>query len=242
MFSRAALAATAVLAVGVACLSACSDDPSTPAGTAGTPTSANTLSTELVQVVEDISPSIAQLQCGQALGSGVVFDDQGDVVTNAHVLNGRSSCTVTLSGGDKHSAKVVGAAVSNDLAVVRLADATPPPAPLADSSKVQVGEVVLAMGNPLGLRSSVTQGIVSSLDRNVQESSTVELTSLIQTSAEINPGNSGGALVDLSGRVIGIPTLTAVDPEFGGTQAPGIGFAIPSNTVRSVANSLIAAG
>jgi putative serine protease PepD len=125
---------------------------------------------------------------------------------------------------------------------VRLQGTTPPSAKFADSSKVQVGDFVLAMGNPLGLRSSVTQGIVSSLNRNIQESSTVDLTALIQTSAEINPGNSGGALVDLSGEVIGIPTLTAVDPEFGNTPAAGIGFAIPSNTVRNVANSLIAAG
>jgi putative serine protease PepD len=105
-----------------------------------------------------------------------------------------------------------------------------------------VGDVVLAMGNPLGLRSSVTQGIVSSLNRTVAESSTVDLSALIQTSAEINPGNSGGALVNMAGQVIGIPTLTATDPEFGGAQAPGIGFAIPSNTVRQVADALIAAG
>jgi putative serine protease PepD len=88
----------------------------------------------------------------------------------------------------------------------------------------------------------VTQGIVSSLNRSVAESSSVDLSALIQTSAEINPGNSGGALVDLSGRVIGIPTLTALDPEFGNAQAPGIGFAIPSNTVRRVATTLITAG
>jgi S1-C subfamily serine protease len=95
------------------------------------------------------------------------------------------------------------------------------------------------MGNPLGLRSSVTQGIVSSLDRSVAESASVNLSALIQTSAEINPGNSGGALVDLSGEVIGIPTLTAVDPEFGNAQAPGIGFAIPSDVVKSIASSLL---
>ena len=127
-------------------------------------------------------------------------------------------------------------------AVVHLSDATPKPAAFADSSKLRVGEIVLAMGNPLGLRSSVTEGIVSSLDRSVAESMDVELSALIQTSAEINPGNSGGALVDLSGRVIGIPTLTAVDPEFGQAQAPGIGFAIPSNTVRRVADGLIGSG
>jgi putative serine protease PepD len=172
----------------------------------------------------------------------VVFDTHGGVVTNAHVVDGASDCTVTLAGGEEHKAKTVGSDRHHDLAVVHLTDATPQPAAFADSSKLRVGEMVLAMGNPLGLRSSVTDGIVSSLDRSVAEASDVELSALIQTSAEINPGNSGGALVDLSGRVIGIPTLTATDPEFGEAQAPGIGFAIPSNTVRRVAKALIWSG
>jgi putative serine protease PepD len=101
---------------------------------------------------------------------------------------------------------------------------------------------VLAIGNPLGLRSSVTQGIVSSLNRSVPEGNGVTLSPVLQTSAAINPGNSGGALVDLTGRVIGIPTLSALDPEFGDEPAAGIGFAIPSNTVRQVATRLIASG
>ena len=242
MHTKAVLATTAVLTAAVLGLTACGGDSSTSPGAPSAPASASPVSAQLVQVVKDISPSIVQLQCGQALGSGVVFDSHGDVVTNAHVLDGNSSCTVTLAGGGNHSARVLGKSVPNDLAVVRLAGGTAPPATFADSSKVQVGELVLAMGNPLGLRSSVTQGIVSSLNRNIQESRTVDLMSLIQTSAEINPGNSGGALVDTSGHVIGIPTLTAIDPEFGDMQAPGIGFAIPSNTVRQVANTLIAAG
>jgi putative serine protease PepD len=101
---------------------------------------------------------------------------------------------------------------------------------------------VFAIGNPLGLQSSVTQGIVSSLNRNVGEGNGVTLSNVIQTSAEINPGNSGGALVDLSGHVVGVPTLAALDPEFGDTPAVGIGFAIPANTVRSVADHLIGSG
>jgi putative serine protease PepD len=224
-------------------VTACGGEPSAPAGNAaGAPAAATALQTQLVKVVKDVSPAIVQIRCGRSLGSGVVFDTQGDVVTNAHVLNGASSCTVMLSGGGTHPASVVGRATANDLAVVRLRGASPSPATFADSKNVQVGQVVLAMGNPLGLSSSVTQGIVSSLNRNVAESSSVDLSALIQTSAEINPGNSGGALVDMNGRVIGIPTLTATDPEFGGAQAPGIGFAIPSDTVRQVANSLIASG
>jgi putative serine protease PepD len=183
-----------------------------------------------------------QVQCGSRLGSGVVFDTRGNVVTNAHVVDGARNCIVTLSSGDEHKATTVDSDRGNDIAVVHLSGATPEAAVFADSSNVRVGDIVLAMGNPLGLRSSVTYGIVSSLDRSVAESSDVELSQLIQTSAEINPGNSGGALVDLSGRIIGIPTLTATDPEFGDAQAPGIGFAIPSNTVRTVADGLIGAG
>ena len=98
----------------------------------------------------------------------------------------------------------------------------------------------LAIGNPLGLRSSVTQGIVSSVDRMVSEGNGVTLSPAIQTSAAINPGNSGGALADLSGRVVGIPTLAALDPQVGGGPATGIGFAIPSATVRQVAPQLLA--
>jgi putative serine protease PepD len=243
MVTKAALAATAVLVAGVLGVTACGDDSSPPADNgAGTPAAATALQTQLVKVVKDVSPAIVQIRCGRALGSGVVFDDHGDVVTNAHVVAGASSCTVVLSGGGTHAARVVGRATANDLAVVRLHGANPSPATFAESKNLQVGQFVLAMGNPLGLSSSVTQGIVSSLNRNVAESSSVDLSALIQTSAEINPGNSGGALVDVEGRVMGIPTLTAIDPEFGNAQAPGIGFAIPSDTVRQVANSLIASG
>ena len=174
-------------------VTACADKHSTAAGTAvRTPASATALQTQLVKVVKGVSPAIVQIQCGRSLGSGVVFDTRGDVVTNAHVLDGANRCTVLLAGGDTHTADVVGRASANDLAVVRLRDATPTPATFADSSKVQVGDFVMAMGNPLGLSSSVTQGIVSSLNRNIAESSSVQLSALIQTSAEINPGNSGG--------------------------------------------------
>jgi putative serine protease PepD len=121
--------------------------------------------------------------------------------------------------------------------VIRITGARPRPAVFADSSQVEVGDLALALGNPLGLRSSVTEGIVSAVGRSVPEGDGVTLSSAIQTSAAINPGNSGGALVDLSGRVIGIPTLAALDPQMGG-QAAGIGFAIDSNTVRRVAGAL----
>ena len=115
------------------------------------------------------------------------------------------------------------------------------PASFADSSKLAVGDLALAVGNPLGLQSSVTDGIVSALGRNVSESQGVVLPNVIQTSAAINPGNSGGALVDLRAQVIGIPTLAAVDQQLGGA-ASGIGFAIPSNTVTDIAGQIVSHG
>src|SRR5207237_6953253 len=114
-------------------------------------------------------------------------------------------------------------------------------AAFADSSKVRVGQLAIAIGNPLGFRSSVTEGIVSALGRTVPEENGAVLPNVIQTSAPINPGNSGGALVDITGRVIGIPTLAAADPELGGS-APGIGFAIPSNLASDIAGQIVAHG
>jgi S1-C subfamily serine protease len=186
-----------------------------------------------------VSPSVVQIRTPTALGSGIDFDNRGDVVTNAHVVANATRFVVTLASGQQHPATVVGRDVGNDLAVIRLESGRPRPATFADSSTLEVGDIAVALGNPLGLRSSVTQGIVSAVGRSVSEVNGVKLSSVIQTSAEINPGNSGGALVGLSGGVIGIPTLAAVDPEMGGTQAPGIGFAIDSNTVRRVAGRLI---
>ena len=241
MKRTAGLAASA-LAV-VAGLAGCNDQRANVGAVPVSPSaSAAAMQTQMVTVVKHVSPAVVQIRCGNSLGSGIVFDGRGNVVTNAHVVDGARACTVALSNGDQHPATVAGRDVSHDLAVVHLKGASPAPATFGNSDNAQVGDVVLAMGNPLGLQSSVTQGIVSSLNRNVAESQNVALSALIQTSAEINPGNSGGALVDLSGRVIGIPTLTAVDPEFGGTQAPGIGFAIPSNTIRTIASSLIRSG
>jgi putative serine protease PepD len=195
---------------------------------------ASSLQQRFVSIVEAVSPSVVQIGTPVALGSGVVFDARGDVVTNAHVVENATRFVVTLASGDSHPATLVGRDVAMDLAVIRITGARPRPATFANSAQVKVGDLTLAIGNPLGLRSSVTEGIVSAVGRNVPETNSVTLSSVIQTSAAINPGNSGGALVDLSGQVIGIPTLAAVDPEMG-AEAPGIGFAIASNTVRRVA-------
>jgi putative serine protease PepD len=199
---------------------------------------ASSLQQELVSVVRAVSPSVVQIETPQDLGSGVVFDARGDIVTNAHVVGNATRFLVTLASGDRHPARAIGRDAKNDLAVIRIAGARPRPATFADSSQVEVGDIALALGNPLGLRSSVTEGIISAVGRSVPEGDGVTLSSAIQTSAAINPGNSGGALVDLSGRVIGIPTLAALDPQMGASQAPGIGFAIDSNTVRRVAGAL----
>jgi putative serine protease PepD len=197
------------------------------------------LQQQFENVVKAVSPSVVQVQTTHGLGSGVVYDAQGDIVTNAHVVDNATTFLVTLLNGDKHPAKLVGVDRANDIAVIRLAGARPTPAVFGDSSSVQSGDLTLAVGNPLGLTSSVTSGIVSGERRAVAEGNGVTLPLVIQTSAEINPGNSGGALVDITGRVIGIPTLAALDPELGNSAAPGIGFAIPSNTADSIANRLI---
>jgi putative serine protease PepD len=200
------------------------------------------LQNAFVHVVADTAPTVVQIETSVGLGSGVVYDDQGDIVTNAHVVGTAKTFTITLANGDRHSGTLVGTFVPNDLAVVHVEGATPAPAQFGDSSALAIGDIVFAIGNPLGLRSSVTEGIVSSLGRTVGEGNGVALASVIQTSAAINPGNSGGALVDLDSQVIGIPTLAALDPDFGSTPAAGIGFAIPSDTVKLIADQLIKTG
>jgi putative serine protease PepD len=238
-----------LLAVGLLAGTACSSLTATSAGT-GTASpghspvasaQADQLQSQLVQVVHDMSSSVVLIDTGSALGSGVVFDSQGDVVTNNHVVQNATSVNVFLTDGTRHPASVVGTFAPDDLAVVRIQNAHPRPATFGDSSKLQVGDIVLAIGNPLGLQSSVTEGIVSAVGRNVSEPGGVVIPNTIQTSAAINPGNSGGALVDLRSEVVGIPTLAAVDQQIGGA-APGIGFAISSNMARDIASQLIANG
>jgi S1-C subfamily serine protease len=193
-------------------------------------------------IVQHASPSVVQIQSSRGLGSGIVYDNAGHVVTNAHVVAGSTKFQVTDSTGATHSATLRGAFTDGDLAVIDVNGGKLPPAHFADSSQVQTGDYALAIGNPLGLRSSVTMGIVSATSRTVSEGGGIALPSVIQTSAAINPGNSGGALIDSSGNVIGVPTLAALDPELGGSAAPGIGFAISSNTVKSIVPQLIADG
>jgi len=193
-----------------------------------------------IAVVERVRPSVVQIQTESGLGSGIVFDGQGDIVTNNHVVAGATTIEITTAEGKRFSGTLLGSFSAGDLAVVRASGTDLRPATWANSGTLKVGAIVLAVGNPLGLQSSVTDGIVSAVDRTVSEGAGITLPDTIQTSAAINPGNSGGALVDLSAQVVGIPTLAAADPALG--TAAGIGFAIPSNTVTDIASQIIANG
>jgi S1-C subfamily serine protease len=179
---------------------------------------------------------------GHGIGSDVIVRQDGYIVTNYHVVAQPGRLSVTLANGRTIAASLVGTDPVDDLAVVKVEAHHLPAAPFADSSKLKVGQSVLAIGNPLGISSTVTEGIVSALNRTVSEGpGGGSILGAVQTSAAINPGNSGGALVDLSGRVIGIPTLAAIDPTFG-APANGVGFAIPSNTVERIVPQIIEHG
>ncbi|MGC9544287.1 S1C family serine protease [Streptomyces sp. UG1] len=203
-----------------------------------------------LEVIKDVLPSVVQIRGRRDLGSGVVYDDEGHIVTNAHVVGGEKTFRVTTANSeDELTADLVSSYPQQDLAVIKL-DSPPKglrAARFGDSSKVEVGQIVLAMGSPLGLSSSVTQGIVSATGRTVTEDGRdgggtgATIANMVQTSAAINPGNSGGALVNLDSEVIGVPTLAAVDPSVG-EAAPGIGFAIPASTVRTIAGQIIEHG
>jgi len=199
-------------------------------------------------VVRQVLPSVVLIRTPDGLGSGVVLDRSGNIVTNAHVAGNATKFEVQVAGDTSpRSARLVGSYPPDDLAVIRADDPTGlQPARFGDSDRAQAGDVVLAIGNPLGLSGSGTQGIISATDRAVTEpasdgSAAATLPGAIQTSAPINPGNSGGALVSTSGQVIGIPTLAAGSPQ-GGGQAQGIGFAIPSNLARDIATQIIETG
>ena len=190
-----------------------------------------------------IEPSVVELKVttaqGEQIGSGVIIDAQGDIVTNNHVVSGAQSITVVLSNGSTEQGQLIGTSASNDLAVVRIAPfAHMTVAQLGDSSKLVVGQEVMAVGNPLGITETATQGIVSALNRSVTESAGTTLSQAIQTDAALNPGNSGGALVNLQGQLIGIPTLGAVNTETN-TTANGVSFAIPSNLVKTVVQQIL---
>lgn len=211
---------------------------------------ADDLETRYQEVIKDVLPTVVQIDASDSLGSGIVYDDKGHIVTNAHVIGEEKTFKVSVATGEKVlRASLVSSYPEQDLAVIKLDDVPDglKAARFGDSDQVEVGQIVMAMGSPLGLSSSVTQGIVSALGRTVSESSRgggtgATIADMVQTSAAINPGNSGGALVNLDSEVIGIPTLAATDPQLGDSAAPGIGFAIPVSMVRTVADQIIKNG
>jgi putative serine protease PepD len=222
--------------------------PSGPSTGSAAATAGSAAPASYASVVRQVLPSVVLIRTADGLGSGVVLDRSGDIVTNAHVAGSATTFSVQVAGDTvPRTAKLVGTYPPDDLAVIRADNpAGLQPATFGDSSRAQAGDVVLAIGNPLGLSSSVTEGIISATDRAVTEpaaegSAAAALPGAIQTSAPINPGNSGGALVSASGQVVGIPTLAAASAQ-GGAQAQGIGFAIPSNLARDIARQIISSG
>jgi S1-C subfamily serine protease len=173
-------------------------------------------------------------------GSGFLWDDQGHVVTNLHVVSGASEAKVRLNDGRDYAAMLVGASPAHDLAVlrIRIAVNAPRPVPLGTSADLRVGQKVYAIGNPFGLDWTLTSGIVSALDRGLPSESGGVIEHLIQTDAAINPGNSGGPLLDSAGRLIGINT--AIYSPSGASV--GVGFAVPVDTLNRVVPQLIARG
>jgi putative serine protease PepD len=204
----------------------------------------------LAGIANAVKPSVVDLQSKQAEGSGVVLTADGYILTNNHVVaDAGGSMQVTFSDGRSVTAKVIGTDAKTDLAVLK-ADGVSglTPAKFGNSDALQVGDTVLAIGSPLGLTGTVTEGIVSALNRTIDESNTgdnqpyaqqttgAKIAGAVQTDAAINPGNSGGALVNMAGEVIGINTAIATSGTGDGNV--GVGFAIPSNRASQVAQAL----
>ncbi|MDQ3859109.1 MAG: trypsin-like peptidase domain-containing protein [Actinomycetota bacterium] len=200
------------------------------------------------EIYRDAAPGVVQItsrivvqslfgeQRGQSLGSGFVIDKDGHIVTNYHVIEGADEVYVNFTRDDELKAKVVGVDPSTDLALLKIDEhrRALSPIPLGNSDAVRVGDEVVAIGNPFGLERTVTRGIVSALQRQIQAPNGFTIDKVIQTDAAINKGNSGGPLLDASGRVIGVNAQ--IESETGGNV--GIGFAIPVNTVKKVVAEL----
>jgi len=182
-------------------------------------------------------PEQPEMPNQKALGSGVIISADGYILTNNHVVENSKTIQVTLNDGRKLTAKVIGTDPQTDVALLKVDAANLEPVTLADSDSAQVGDVVLAIGDPFGIGTTVTEGIISAKNRTRVTSGDAD-EDFIQTDAAINPGNSGGALVDIEGRLIGINT--SILSRSGGNQ--GIGFAVPANLCRWVADSLITKG
>ncbi len=192
----------------------------------------------VTSVAERLLPSVASLHVrgtrGEGSGSAVVLTPDGFLLTSAHVVAGARTVTAAFADGSEHPAQVMGADVLSDLAVLRSSGEVPTPVDLGDAAGLRVGQLVVAVGNPLGLVGSVTAGVVSALGRSLPTSAGRIVDDVIQTDAALNPGNSGGALADAAGRVIGINTAVA---------GIGLGLAVPINdTTRRILGALMSDG
>jgi putative serine protease PepD len=247
-FRRGLLVAVAALTVasgaGSGAVAAALIANQTPAAaTSGTTTTVQSTSlspTTAESIYKQVSAGVvtitANLANGQAIGSGIVLDTNGNILTNAHVIAGARQMQVTLSSGQTVSATLVGSNTAADLAVIRISvpASSLHPVTLGDSATVQVGDNVYAIGSPFGLSGTLTEGIVSNLNQGGAVSTGANQSGLIQTDAAINPGNSGGPLVNAAGQVIGINN--SIESPVDGNV--GVGFAIPINQVKQLLPAL----
>ncbi|TLN28423.1 trypsin-like serine protease, partial [bacterium] len=215
------------------------------------------IDTAITQAVEKVGPAVVTVvgklpdqmsffgtvSGGTASGSGVIFSDQGYILTNNHVINGVESIQVVLANGAELPAQVVGSDQFSDLAVLKVSGDLPAVAQLGNSDVLKPGESVIAIGSPLGdFKNTVTTGVISATGRSLDSGNGYLLENLLQTDAAINPGNSGGPLVNLAGQVVGINTLILRDSSSSSTVVEGLGFSVPANTVKVIAEQLIANG
>ncbi len=221
-----------------------------------TQASVSDFETTLIDLYRQVSPGVVAIRVyladGGAQGSGFVYDKEGHIVTNFHVVDGAEKVEIDFISGRKAWARIIGTDKDSDLAVLQVEDVPQDelhPLPLADSDKVQVGQIVVALGNPFGLKGTMTMGIVSALGRTLPSEHAAAqggyftAGDMIQTDAPINPGNSGGPLLNLKGQVIGINRAIRTTASLGGEPVnSGIGFAVPSNIVRRVVPALIKQG
>lgn len=213
------------------------------------------IDTAITQAVEKTGPAVVtivgqlpdqmtffgRVSGGTSSGSGVIISESGYVITNNHVIEDAESLTVILANGDERPARVVGTDPFSDLAVLKVDGELPAVAELGNSDALKPGETVIAIGSPLGdFKNTVTTGVISATGRSLDSGNGYLLENLLQTDAAINQGNSGGPLVNLAGQVVGINTLIVRDSQASNTVVEGLGFAVPSTSVRAVADQLIA--
>ncbi len=179
----------------------------------------------------------------QVSGSGVIISPEGFILTNNHVVEDTNSLIVVMANGEQRAAQLVGSDRFADIAIMKVDGSTPATAALGNSDKLNAGETVIAIGSPLGdLKNTVTVGVISATGRSLDSGSGYQLMDMIQTDAAINHGNSGGPLVNLAGEVIGINTLVVRNSGSSSDTAEGLGFAVPSNTARAIADQIMQKG